>query len=188
MLRRPRPTTWGDEQVVSARHHVTVWLAGILAVLLAWVLLTGGVRFGTASAGGSGPTVRDSGQAPAGRHFVAVTGGGDTAYLAAGTTSMSVPPGTVVSFDPLRLSTSLGGACPRWDFMARFGGRSVGDTRVVAGTWTRGGPALDGAASYHVVRPEPMRWYAACYDEDGRLVALPFFTAHIEFLTATPFS
>ena len=72
----------------------------------------------------------------AGRHFVVVSGGGDTSYLAVGTTTMTVPAGSLVTFDAQRLTTSLVGECPRWDLMARFGGRSVGDTRVTAGTWT----------------------------------------------------
>jgi len=33
-----------------------------------------------------------------------------------------------------------------------------------------------------------MTWVAACYTDDGVPTALPRFTAHIEFTTATPFS
>jgi hypothetical protein len=66
------------------------------------------------------------GNASAGRHFVAVSGGGDTSYLFVGTTAMTVPAGSVVSFDPLRLSTNLAHQCAQWDLMARFGGRVGG--------------------------------------------------------------
>ena len=124
----------------------------------------------------------------AGRHFVQVTGGGDTAVLAVGATSMRVPAGTMVSFDPSGLATSLEGVCPRWNLMARFGGRSVGDTHIEADSWSPGVAAVGGALSYLAVRPEPMTWVAACYTDDGEPTALPRFTAHIEFTTAMPFS
>ena len=124
----------------------------------------------------------------AGRHFVQLTGGGDTGFLAVGTTSMRVPAGTMVSFDPSGLTTSLAGSCPRWHLMARFGGRSMGDTHIVADSWTPGAAAIGGTLGYLVVRPEPMTWVAACYTDDGVPMALPRFAAHIEFTTATPFS
>ena len=72
--------------------------------------------------------------------------------------------------------------------MARFGGRTVGDTRLVAGTWTDGTATVDGTPAWVATRPEAMTWYAACYDLAGMPVALPPFTAHIEFVTAAPFS
>jgi hypothetical protein len=124
----------------------------------------------------------------AGRHFVVVEGGGDSDELAIGTTQMRVPPGTLVSFEPGGLATSLDGACVRWDLMARFGGRTVGDTRLLAGSWTDGTPTVAGSPAWVATRPEPMTWAARCYDSDGLPVSLPPFTARIEFVTATPFS
>lgn len=180
-------TRW-DDPVWSARHLLVLGATVTAASLLVWVAVGAGLGPGAATAGGTGSGGSDVVAGPAGRHFVIVTGGGDTAYLAISTTSMSVPPGTMVAFDPLRVSTSLDGVCPRWDLMARFGGRTVGDTRVVAGSWAPGRPVLQGAGSYLVRRPEPMTWSVACYDHEGAPTALPSFTAHIEFLTATPFS
>ena len=123
-----------------------------------------------------------------GRNFVDVTGGGVTSYVAIGSTAMSLPAGTLVSFEPGRLTTSLAGMCPRWQFMARFGGRSVGDTRLEAGSWTDEAASVGGVLSYVLVRAEAMTWSASCYDHAGEPMALPQFTARLEFLTAASFS
>ena len=157
-------------------------LTGLVLVLLLW----GRIATGTMLQAAGGSEV-EAGGATAGRHFVVVAGGGDTAYLAIGTTEASVPPGMLVSFEPDGLSTSLGGLCPRWDFMARFGGRTVGDTRLVAGTWIDRTTSVGGSA-WVTTRAEPLTWHAACYDIEGMPLALPRFTARIEFVTATPFS
>ena len=77
---------------------------------------------------------------------------------------------------------------PRWDFMARFGGRTVGDTRLVAGTGDDGTTSVDQSPARVTTRAEPLTWHATCYDTDGMPLALPRFTARIEFVTATPFS
>jgi hypothetical protein len=146
-------------------------------------------RTGSAAMGfGPGLGEAAQGERSGGRHFVVLRGGGDTSYLAGGTTATQLPAGTMVTFDPLRLVTSLGTSCPRWDLMARFGGRSVGDTRLVAGSWSGAEQAsLGAAASYVLMRPEAMTWHAACYGEDGHPMALPPFSVHLEFVTATPF-
>jgi hypothetical protein len=158
-------------------------LTGLLVVLVLW----GRIATGTVPQAAGGSEV-EAGEAAAGRHFVVVAGGGDTAYLAIGTTEASLPPGRLVSFEPDGLSTSLGSLCPRWDFMARFGGRTVGDTRLVAGTWNDGTTSVGGSSAWVSTRAEPLTWHAACYDIEGMPLALPRFTARIEFVTATPFS
>ncbi|HET6968904.1 MAG TPA: hypothetical protein VFI44_11525 [Ornithinibacter sp.] len=186
MVRGPFSSPGWDDPVWSGRHLLVLGATGLVCLLLVWGATGSGPGAATAGEAGSGGS--DVVPGPAGRHFVVLTGGGDTAYLAIGTTSMSVPPGTLVTFDPAGLRTSLDGACPRWSLMARFGGRTVGDTRVVAGSWAPGGTDLQGGASYLVVRPEPMTWSVACYDDEGGPMALPSFTVHIEFLTAMPFS
>lgn len=183
-MSRAHPGGHGPEGE-PARPGTRTGPVGILAVLLVGALLGVGVPAG--SAGGDASGGGDVARGLSGRHVVVVRAGGDTAYLAVGRTVMNVPPGTRVSFDPLRVSTSLDEACPQWDLMARFGGRTVGDTRVVAGSWAPGGPVLAGESSYLVVRPEPMTWSVACYDDEGGPMALPSFTAHVEFLAATAF-
>jgi hypothetical protein len=47
---------------------------------------------------------------------------------------------------------------------------------------------LAGTASYVVREAEPMTWYVACYDTNGKPTALAPCSAHIELVTATPFS
>jgi hypothetical protein len=170
---------WAAPRWTSSQTVVLV-LCGLVVTLALWGRIAteavGEVVVGVAHPAG------------AGRQFVVVGGGGDTAYLALGRTEMAVPPGTLVSFDPAGLSTSLGGGCPRWDFMARFGGRTVGDTRLVAGTEDDGTTSVDESPPWVTTRADPLTWHAACYDIEGMPLALPRFTARIEFVTATPFS
>ena len=168
----------------TGRHRL-LFVAGALLLGVAFWAQVAAESPTTSSA--AGPHIEPA--APTtGRHFVVVEGGGDPAGLAIGTTQMRVPQGTLVSFEPGGLATSLDGSCVRWDLMARFGGRTVGDTRLLAGSWTDGTASVAGSPAWVASRPEPMTWSAACYDSDGVPVSLPPFTARIEFVTATPFS
>ena len=47
---------------------------------------------------------------------------------------------------------------------------------------------MGGSSAWVTTRAEPLTWHAACYDIEGMPLALPRFTARIEFVTATPFS
>ena len=173
---------WAAPRWTSSQIFVLV-LCGVVVTLALW----GRIATEAVGQGVVGSAAQPAG-AGAGRQFVVVGGGGDTAYLVLGRTEMAVPPGTLVSFDPAGLSTSLGGGCPRWDFMARFGGRTVGDTRLVAGMDDGGAASVDESPPWVTTRAEPLTWHAACYDTEGMPLALPRFTARIEFVTATAFS
>ncbi len=182
MLGRPLGPR-GEAPGWTGRQRLLFVVGALLLVVAFWAQ----VAAESPGSSSGGPAVALAASA-AGRHFVVVEGGGDTAGVAIGTTEMTVPTGTLVSFEPSGLTTSLDGVCVRWDLMARFGGRTVGDTRLLAGTWTDGPPFVGGSPDWVATRPEPMTWYAACYDADGLPVSLPSFTAHIEFVTAAPFS
>ena len=168
----------------TGRHRLLFVAGAVLLGIAFWAQVA---AESPARLSAAGPPIEPA-ASTAGRHFVVVEGGGDTAGLAIGTTEMRVPAGTLVSFERGGLATSLEGACVRWDLMARFGGRTVGDTRLLAGSWTDGTASVAGSPAWVATRPEPMTWSAACYDSDGVPVSLPPFTARIEFVTATPFS
>ena len=79
----------------------------------------------------------------------------------------AVPAGTMVSFDPFGPDhVARGVSCPRWDLMARFGGRSIGRHPHRRRQLDRREPqSIGGTLGYLVVRPEPMTWVAACYTD-----------------------